>query len=219
VTLRYDFDIAPAADAAAGGPTRDRFARLRAPRHAVATTAMFRDPETVAAILRADPVVQDYFKASGFILEAYQSGAPDGHFPARDADARAAVIERLTTNLKTHDLKGADFGGFAFGAFLKATGEAQPIDLVPQPAKTDPTPEDPTPSMPETPKIAFTSPTAISPDLRPDNPRPAPLSDEDTRSLMAARMEAQRRKGMQRLAMGGLALGLALLLYVAGQFL
>ena len=57
------------------------------------------------------------------------------------------------------------------------------------------------------------------PEAAPVRSRPTGLTDEDRATLITARMAAQRRKGMRMLALGGLIMGLALLLYVAGQFL
>jgi len=89
--------------------------------------ALFRDPQVIAMIERADPVLREYLKVSGFGFIAYQSGAPAGRFPAVDGSARADVIARLNENLGRFDLKGADLGGFDFGAFLKAITEGQPL--------------------------------------------------------------------------------------------
>ena len=89
--------------------------------------ALFRDPQVIAMIDRADPVLREFLKASGFGFIPYQSGAPSGHFPAVDATARADVINRLDTQLGQFALQGADLGGFDFGAFLKSIVDARPL--------------------------------------------------------------------------------------------
>jgi hypothetical protein len=88
---------------------------------------LFRDPQVLAMISRADPVLREFLKASGFGFIPYQSGAPSGYYPAVDATARADVITRLDAQLGQFDLKDADLGGFDFGAFLKSIVDARPL--------------------------------------------------------------------------------------------
>lgn len=76
---------------------------------------------------RADPVLRDFLKASGFGFTAYQSGAPAGYFPATDDAARADVIARLEAHLRGFDFADADLGGFDVAAFLKAVADARPL--------------------------------------------------------------------------------------------
>ena len=90
--------------------------------------AMFRDPQTVAALERADQAVRTYFLESGFGMQVYSSGAPPGRYLEKDGDARIAVIEKLTANLATHDLDGADWGGFEFPKFMESLAIAEPLD-------------------------------------------------------------------------------------------
>ena len=100
--------------------------------------ALFRDPQVIAMIERADPVLRAYLKASGFGFAPSHSGAPAGRFPADDRVARTNVFARLDTNLSKFDLKDADLGGFDFAAFLKAIVEGQPLqasDLPEGPAR------------------------------------------------------------------------------------
>lgn len=108
MALTYDFDIG-------GGAIAE-------PR------AMFRDQATVDALQGADPAVQALFTESGFALKTFHSGAPPGRFPARDEEARARVIERLSTNLGAHDLKGANWGGFDFQLFMQSLAAAEPLE-------------------------------------------------------------------------------------------
>ncbi|MEO0905360.1 MAG: hypothetical protein AAFX89_11435, partial [Pseudomonadota bacterium] len=94
--LRYDFDMV--AMTPEGLP--DEFGDLALTGIAAEKVAMFRDPDTVAALKSADAAVQTYFTESGFALDQFDSGAPGGYFAQRDEDARIAVIDRLTVDLK-----------------------------------------------------------------------------------------------------------------------
>ncbi|HCQ65401.1 MAG TPA: hypothetical protein DIU07_09705 [Rhodobacteraceae bacterium] len=89
--------------------------------------ALFRDPKIIAMIERADPVLRDLLKASGFGFIPFQGDAPAGQYPAEDAAARTEVITRLVAQLGQFDLKGADLGGFDFGGFLKSIVDAGPL--------------------------------------------------------------------------------------------
>ncbi len=124
MALRYDFDMV--AMTPEGLP--DQFGDLALTGVGAEKVAMFRDPNTVAALHKADPAVRTYFTESGFALAQFDSGAPAGRFPSRDEDARIAVIDRLTANLETHDLADAAWGGFDFDAFMDALSEAEPVE-------------------------------------------------------------------------------------------
>ena len=124
MALRYDFDMV--AMTPEGLP--DQFGDLAMTGVATEKVAMFRDPQTVAALKQADVAVRTYFTESGFALQQFDSGAPVGRFPERDEDARIAVIDRLTANLETHDLADANWGGFDFDAFMDALASAEPVE-------------------------------------------------------------------------------------------
>lgn len=124
MALRYDFDMV--AVTPEGLP--DQFGDLAVTGVGAEKVAMFRDPDTVAALLRADPAVRTYFSDSGFALKPFDSGAPAGRFPQRDEDARIAVIDRLTANLETHDLADVAWGDFDFDAFMDALSAAEPVE-------------------------------------------------------------------------------------------
>ncbi|GKY88822.1 hypothetical protein [Sinisalibacter aestuarii] len=134
MALTYDYDIHWAIpqeaqdDAAAAPDSRANY------------VAQFRNPETVAALRGADPAVQDYFTACGFGLDTYDSGAPEGCFPAEDLPARNDVTERLAENLSSHDLTGRETNGFDFAAFIEYEIAAQPIDMTAQPEAEAPAP-------------------------------------------------------------------------------
>lgn len=125
MALRYDFDMVSVTPAGVPDPSGAR------------QVAMFRDPQVIDALGRADPVVRTFLVESGFAMHSFDSGAPPGRFALRDEAARIGVIEKLSANLATHDLKGVDWGGFDFQAFMQALSVAEPVDdalLAPRPA-------------------------------------------------------------------------------------
>lgn len=124
MALRYDFDMGTVTPD--GLP--DAFGNLEMTGVGGERRAMFRDPETVAALRKADQAVQVFFIESGFALQTHDSGAPPDRFLQRDEAARLAVIEQLTNNLATHQLEGADWGGFAFPDFMAALSRARVLD-------------------------------------------------------------------------------------------
>ena len=123
MALQYDFDMV--AITPKGLP--DKFGDLAVTGVAAEKVAMFRNPETVAAIAQADQAVRTFLTESGFALQQFDSGAPPGRFPMQDEEARIALIERLSNNLHTHDLSDADWGQFDFGDFMDALSSAEPI--------------------------------------------------------------------------------------------
>ena len=124
MALRYDFDMV----AMTPNGLPDQFGDLAVTGVGAEKVAMFRDPQTVAALAQADEAVRTFFTDSGFAMQQFDSGAPPGRFAMRDEDARVAVIERLSANLGTHNLNGAQWGGFDFQAFMKCLSEAEPIE-------------------------------------------------------------------------------------------
>lgn len=88
--------------------------------------ALFRDPAVIATIERADPVLREYLKASGFGFVPSGSGLPQGYAPGEDEGARNDVLARLEENLSRFDLAGADLGGFDFAALVRAITRARP---------------------------------------------------------------------------------------------
>ena len=89
--------------------------------------AVFRDTTVVAMIERADPVLRDYLKASGFGFVASESGVPAGFYAPEDEGALNDVIQRLNENLPDYPMQDADLSGFDLAAFLKALTAAQPL--------------------------------------------------------------------------------------------
>jgi hypothetical protein len=124
MALRYDFDMASMT--LDGLP--DQFGDLALTGVGAERRAMFRDPQVVAALGRADPAVQTFLLESGFALQVYDSGAPPGRYPISDENPRVKVIEKLTANLETHDLTGANWGGFDFQEFLETLDKAMPLE-------------------------------------------------------------------------------------------
>lgn len=124
MALRYDFDMASMT--LDGLP--NQFGDLALTGVGAEKRAMFRDPQVVAALGRADPAVQTFFLESGFALQVYDSGAPPGRYPISDESPRVKVIEKLTANLETHDLATANWAGFDFPEFLKTLDSAIPLE-------------------------------------------------------------------------------------------
>ena len=104
--------------------------------------ALFRDPETVRALLGADQAVRDYFRTSGFGFSTHDSGAPDGFYPEGNDAAHVDVIERLTENLAGFQSDLHEMGAFDFEAFLAHLAEAEPIAMesLPETAAESPVP-------------------------------------------------------------------------------
>jgi len=138
MALAYDFDIFEVIpDSGKPDPQLDGFLTAAGfvSRDECATVALFRDPRTAEALRRAPSALRDYFVASGFGFNTYQSGAPAGRYPAKDEAARLAIILRLTENVSCHALPRLDDapeGGdvFRLGAFLAELDHAQPIEMV-----------------------------------------------------------------------------------------
>ncbi len=93
--------------------------------------ALFRDPRTALALRYAPEALRNYFIASGFGLNTFDSGAAANRYPLKDEDARLDIIARLTENAGHHTLpRPGDYpeGGdvFRLGEFLAHLAEAQP---------------------------------------------------------------------------------------------
>ncbi len=126
MALLYDFDMVPITPEGLPAPFDDIDGANTAP----VKVAMFRDPDVVAALRSADPVVRTFFIESGFAMQVHDNGAPPGRFAMRDEDARVTVIEKLSANLATHNLDGANWGGFSFPDFMECLSAAAPIEDV-----------------------------------------------------------------------------------------
>jgi hypothetical protein len=128
MALKYDFDMGSVMPDSLQDQFGGMFDNLSATGVQAEQTAMFRDPQTVAALSKADQAVRTFFLESGFGLQIYDSGAPPDLYPASDEVARVAVIKKLTANLATHDLAGANWGSFVFTDFLEALDRAKPLE-------------------------------------------------------------------------------------------
>lgn len=93
--------------------------------------AFFRDKQAAEALISASPKVQEFFRASGFGFATFDSGAPEGFYPAEYEAAHLDVLARLSENLKVYDLTGEDTNAFDFTDFLSNALSARPIDLAP----------------------------------------------------------------------------------------
>lgn len=143
MALAYDFDIFEVIpNSESSDPQLDGFithAGFRLHRDA-ATVALFREERTAAALRTASPDLRGYFLASGFGLNTYDSGAPRGHYPAKDEAARLELIQRLTENVRHHTLPRPDDcaeGGdvFRLGEFLAELDRSIPIDMAERPTR------------------------------------------------------------------------------------
>lgn len=155
MALNYDFDmfsVFPKAvfdDPKVGGMLAELgFQHQQRGNH----VALFRDPRTVEALLRAPQAVQDYLRGAGFGMNTYHSGAPAGRYPAEDEPARVALIEKLAEELPRHSLPRSDDSqpgpeDFSLPAFFEAVVMAEPL-----PADA--------PLMPPVMPVAFSEPAA-----------------------------------------------------------
>lgn len=132
MSLAYDFDIL---DVIPGGgasdPQFDGFLKEIGfkPKADAASVALFRDPRTAEALRNGSPMLRDYFLASGFGLNTYQSGAPAGRYPAKDEAARMDIIRRLTENASRFPLpQPGDSDLFQLDDFLAELARSEPFD-------------------------------------------------------------------------------------------
>ncbi|MEX0317792.1 MAG: hypothetical protein AB3N21_07560 [Ruegeria sp.] len=143
--LKYDFDICPEVSeeivendvrADLQGQAAGSFASSPRP------VAMFRDVRTSDALRRASPRVRQLFLASGFRLGVYDSGAPEGFYPAEDEAVRHLILSNFVENMKNTPLRGEYCGDFDFSEFMEHILAAKPIleerDMT---KKTTPEPE------------------------------------------------------------------------------
>lgn len=133
--LNYDFDLLQLvpekqSDDPYAQLLEDMLSELE-PQKSVEDTyvALFREAETVEALTQAHPTLRDFFLASGFGLNTFNSGAPAGHYPIADEELRIKVIERLAANAQKFLLPPDAEAGpttFRLADFLHALGEAEP---------------------------------------------------------------------------------------------
>ena len=115
MALTYDFDICPVSKSTPGTTSA-------IPQH----VALFRDPVTATALSGADFEVRNCFAESGFRFETHDSHAGPGRYPADDAEARQAVVQRLIDNLESLP-GGLNWNGFDINAFALAALAAKPV--------------------------------------------------------------------------------------------
>lgn len=133
MTLRYDFDIFDVVP-----PELDSDPDLQAflirnglqSRQEAQQIALFRSEDTAEALRKAPAALRNYLVEAGFGLNTYDSGAPSGRYPAKDEDARLALIARLTESASRFDLSDDDVHEreFSLADFLTHLVEASPID-------------------------------------------------------------------------------------------
>ncbi|MEM1233498.1 MAG: hypothetical protein AAGH70_05170 [Pseudomonadota bacterium] len=89
--------------------------------------AAFRDPATAEAARRSSARTISILSDAGIALESYSSGAPEGHFPLHDEEARDYLMACMTDSLR----EGSDGdenvpeGEFDLSACLAAMEDAR----------------------------------------------------------------------------------------------
>lgn len=91
MTLNYDFDVFSVLAAENGdGGTADGEREI---------VALFRNQDTVDALMAADPRMRNLFEQSGFGIHAYASDSGVGQVPGGDLAAHAEILDRVSANV------------------------------------------------------------------------------------------------------------------------
>lgn len=133
--LKYDFDILDLSSEGAAERLALHDTHALGNAAVVSKTqviAMFRDQQTVDALLRGPSALLEYFRKSGFGVQTLDSGAPRNRYPAEDEAARLAIIELLAKNVDAAaiseiDDEAAEPGSFRLADFLQHLTEATPV--------------------------------------------------------------------------------------------
>lgn len=129
MSYRYDFDMFSVVPDAVQHEFADALGELGVADQPKQQVALFRDPKLVDALRSADEPIRQLFLESGFGFNVYDSGAPEGLYPAKDEEARTACLLKLSQNIKSlPDLRSRDWGGFDLRAFLGYVKSARPMD-------------------------------------------------------------------------------------------
>jgi len=131
--LSYDFDIISVTPDAAQQAHIDALAQLGQDVDDIVVEARWRDPATATAMSQASRGVRELFKAAGFGYTASGKRIPAGQYAVEDAEARHAVVMRLTNTLSEADGSKFDWGQIDMSAFFKAHAEATSIRTQPIP--------------------------------------------------------------------------------------
>lgn len=129
VRVTYDFDMFSVIPKETQRKFSGLFSMFGMTEQARQQVAMFRDPETAAALNGASHEVQACFFASGFALNGYHCRTEEGRYAAADEDGRADVLARLEKNLAMLSAD-ADWNGFDIDAFFAISGAAVPLNEV-----------------------------------------------------------------------------------------
>jgi len=134
--LAYDFDIVSIPPDAAQQAHLDALAALGQETDGINIEARWRDPATATALFLASPGVRKLFADAGFSQTPSDAHLAPGTYPAEDAEARHAIVMRLTDHLAESDAANFDWGRIDITAFFKAHAEARSIRSEPV-ASTD----------------------------------------------------------------------------------
>lgn len=115
--LRYDFDV-----------VAGHGAKINDAGQLMGVTARFRYAKTVEALRSAEPIVRDFFQASGFDMALSDSGMPANCFMAADKASRDAIIARLGENLPMLDAGVREWGDIDLRDLTDSYLAATPID-------------------------------------------------------------------------------------------
>jgi len=132
--MRYDYDMFSIIPDEVQGQFQEMFNDLGVNDMTSQQKGLWRDTDVVEALLGADQVVKDLFNKSGFGVNHYFSGAPEGRFFARETKARQqiedAFLAGLSDGLDNGSLQGTNWNGFVLEDFLEYIETARPIDEV-----------------------------------------------------------------------------------------
>lgn len=129
--LNYDFDLVPQSKLADGDdPLQQRLSAFagRAGDAGRQRPIMFREEATALALSKAPEPIREAFATAGFRWGHYDSGAPEGAFPACDAAEREEALALLAFALRQLKSRKTGRSGFNVNAFLETASSAVPVD-------------------------------------------------------------------------------------------
>lgn len=129
MSFKYDFDMFSVVPEEMKQEFDNAFDELGMGGQSKEQVALFRDPALAVALRNADDEVRQVFLNSGFGLNVYDSGAPEGRYLARDEIGRSECVNRLAQNI-VHDrsVLSHNWNGFDIEDFLDHVTNARPIE-------------------------------------------------------------------------------------------